>query len=149
MIHFRPVDLHTLPKILKLEVAPGDEKFVAPNAVSIAQAYVEPRTFPLGIYEGNTPVGFIWYGQYAEDKGDWWVGRLMVDVNHRRKGIGKKAMQLLFKNLSLRSVDKLYLTVVPENSNAIAFYESLGFTNTKKELDREILYVIKLPTEST
>ena len=58
-------------RILKLHVSEDQESFVAPNDISIIEAYTaitgNGYAFPFGIYEGETPVGFLMIGFDADD----------------------------------------------------------------------------------
>ncbi len=45
VVTLREVTKETVRSILKLEVAPDQKHFVAPNAVSIAQAYFEEKAW--------------------------------------------------------------------------------------------------------
>ena len=79
------------------------ESFVAPNDISIIEAYTaitgNGYAFPFGIYEGETPVGFLMIGFDADDcwedapsiaRGNYNLWRLMIDKTTRRKGMEKK-----------------------------------------------------------
>jgi RimJ/RimL family protein N-acetyltransferase len=52
---------------------------------------------------------------------------LMVDVGHRRAGIGRALMAAAVDWASTHGVSKLELHVFPWNEPAIALYESLGY----------------------
>jgi diamine N-acetyltransferase len=45
--------------IYNLSVAPGQERFVAPNSVSIAEAYFCEKAWFRAIYAEETPVGLL------------------------------------------------------------------------------------------
>lgn len=53
-----------------IELAPTAEQqrigFVAPNQLSLAQAYVERWWQPYAIYAGDDMVGFVFYGRWPE-----------------------------------------------------------------------------------
>lgn len=59
--------------ILELKVAKEQEGFVASNDVSIIEAYTAITgngcAYPFGIYEDDTPIGFLMIGF---DKDDYW-----------------------------------------------------------------------------
>ena len=60
IVSLREVIKENLRNILALEVAPEQKKFVAPNAVSIAQAYFDREiAWFRAIYADETPVGFL------------------------------------------------------------------------------------------
>jgi diamine N-acetyltransferase len=44
-VELREITADTVRQITNLEVGPGQSNFVAPNAVSIAQAYFEPKAW--------------------------------------------------------------------------------------------------------
>ena len=52
--------------VLKLQVSEKQKSFVAENDISIIEAYTaitaNGYAFPFGIYDGNTPVGFVMIG---------------------------------------------------------------------------------------
>jgi len=52
--------------------------------------------------------------------------KVMVDRNHRGTGLGGKLFASLFRILDLRKVD-CFLTVDPNNANAIRLYRKWGF----------------------
>lgn len=49
-----------------LNLAPGQEHFVASNAYSLAESKFQPTFVPLAIYAGETMVGFVMYGYYPD-----------------------------------------------------------------------------------
>ena len=57
-VTLREVTADTVRAICRLEAAPAQQGLVAPNAVSIAQVYLEPAAWFRGIYAGDEPVGF-------------------------------------------------------------------------------------------
>ena len=61
-VTLRPITRDNLWAVLRLRLHPGQEDFVADNAVSIANAYVEPTFVPLAVYAGEEPVGFAMDG---------------------------------------------------------------------------------------
>jgi RimJ/RimL family protein N-acetyltransferase len=52
---------------------------------------------------------------------------LMVDAEHRRRGIGRALLQAAVEWARTAGVEKLELHVFPWNEAAIALYESFGF----------------------
>lgn len=49
----------TLPAVTRIELAPGQERFVAPVLESIAEAYVTPTAWPRVILDDEQVVGFV------------------------------------------------------------------------------------------
>lgn len=103
MLRLEKVTGKNVWSILKLSVSQEQESFVAPNDVSIIEAYTaitgNGYAFPFGIYEDDIPVGFLMVGFDADDywedapsiaRGNYNLWRLMIDKTTRRKGMEKK-----------------------------------------------------------
>ena len=117
MLRLEKVTGKNVWSILKLSVSQEQESFVAPNDVSIIEAYTaitgNGYAFPFGIYEDDIPVGFLMVGFDADDywedapsiaKGNYNLWRLMIDKNYQKKG-WKRSSQIsigIHKNLPLR-----------------------------------------------
>ena len=83
-VHFREVTRDNLREVLHLKVAPEQERFVASNAVSIAQAYFyRDQAWFRALYAGDTPVGFLMLDdEPAKPRYTLW--RFMIDTRHHR-----------------------------------------------------------------
>ena len=130
-IELREVNLENLRAVLHLKVAPEQERFVASNAVSIAQAYYHrDNAWFRAIYDGDTPVGFV----MLDDKPQvpsYTLWRLMIDSRHQRKGYGRRALDLVFAHVRSRpGGTMLYTSCVDTPGGPGPFYEGLGFTFT-------------------
>ena len=146
--------------ILKLHVSEDQESFVAPNDISIIEAYTaitgNGYAFPFGIYEGETPVGFLMIGFDADDcwedapsiaRGNYNIWRLMIDKNYQNKGYGKEAVRLaleFIKTFPCGKADFCWLSYEPENEIASRLYHSFGFVETGEMDGDEIIAVLKL-----
>ena len=135
MIHLREIDTGNLREILHLKVAPEQERFVAPNAVSIAQAYFyRDSAWFRGSYDGDTPVGFVML-EDKPDVGSYTLWRFMIDARHQRKGYGCQALELIFAHVKGRpGAKELMTSCVDAPGGPGPFYEGLGFAYTG-ELD--------------
>ena len=56
-VTLREITAETVRAICNLDVAPEQRGYVAPNAVSIAQAHFQPRAWFRAVYAAETPVG--------------------------------------------------------------------------------------------
>ena len=143
-VTLRPITRDTFWAVLDLKLHPGQEGFVANNAVSIANAYVEPTFVPLGVYAGDDLVGFAMYGQHP-DTGAWWVIRLMIDRAHQGKGYGRAAMEAVIELMAERvGCEEIVTSFVPSNAVAAGLYASLGFRPTGEIEDGEPLVRLRL-----
>jgi diamine N-acetyltransferase len=135
MLALREVTKDNLREVLRLKVAPEQERFVASNAVSIAQAYFDRDTaWFRAIYDGETPVGFVMLDDQPA-KPSYTLWRFMIDARYQRRGYGRGALELVFAHVKTRpGASELFTSCVDAPGGPGPFYEGLGFTYTG-ELD--------------
>ena len=115
---------------INLKVADGQEKFVAANLMSIAQAKIYPTANPFAVCAGDEMVGFVMYGFDTDDK-RFYLVRLMIDEKHQGKGYGKAAtLRVIERMKQIEDCREIYLSFVPENVGAEKLYQSVGFERT-------------------
>lgn len=142
-VSLQPISRHNFKQIVKLKLNEGEDKFVAPNMYSIAEAYVEPDTFPMAVLHDEIPVGFMLFGRFIEDKGEYWIGRLMVDKDYRRLKIGERATKLALSDMKGLGAKRVFISFVPGNDEARALYEKLGFKDTGRVEEKEAVYCLE------
>lgn len=137
-ITFREITKATLTDILRLKVTPEQARFVAPNAVSIAEAHFSPDVaWFRAIYSGETPVGFVML-EADESKGHYFLWRFMIDARHQGRGIGRRAIELLIEHVRTRPRATVLVTsCVLGDEGPGPFYEKLGFVYTGTEEEGE------------
>lgn len=144
MVRLVEITADSLSSILKLKVASNQEKFVANNAISIAQAHFHPETaWFRGIYDDETPVGFVMLSLEIP-KNEFWIWRLMVAEGFQGKGYGKAAVQAV-KDFVHQTYHPpvLYVSIVPEEGSPQGFYEKLGFEDTGRMEEGEVILEYK------
>ena len=163
MIHLEKIDHKNVWDIIELEVTEAQDDFVASNRISLVQAYSvrdsETAAFPFGIYDGDTPVGFLMIGfneaaAYGEDenppkilKGNYSLWRLMIDKRYQRRGYGREAVRLALafvKTWPCGKAEYCALSYEPENEVAAKLYHSFGFAENGEMDGDEIVAVLKL-----
>jgi diamine N-acetyltransferase len=129
-----------LRDVLALTVAPGQERFVASNAVSIAQAYFEREAaWFRAVYAGETPVGFVML-EIDAAKGEYHLWRFMIDQRFQRLGFGARAIERVVDEVRNRPGSaEVSLSYVPGEGCPGPFYEKLGFEATGEVLDCEVI----------
>ncbi len=144
-ISLRQITKDSLIHFLRMKVHPAQEKFVAPNGSSIAQGEYNDDAWYRGIYAGEDPVGFVMLS-IMEDKAEYYIWRFMIAADQQRKGYGKAAMAKVIEYVRLLpNARELFLSHLEANTEAGAFYKSLGFTYTgEKDEDGELIMVLKL-----
>ena len=156
MVELRKVDAKNIWKICALEVAEDQRNFVATNTQSILEAYCAISSggvaMPYGIYDGETPVGFVMLGFGCEDwedapeiaKNTYNIWRFMIDRRYQRKGYGKQAMEAVLRLVETfphGKADWVWLSYEPENQVAAELYRSFGFRENGQMDGDEIIAV--------
>ena len=95
-VSLREVTGKTVIAITRLAVDKSQDGFVAPNAISFAQALFAPEAWYRAIYLDDTPVGFVMLEDQtlsvpppADPRISLW--RYMIDARYQRQGIGRVA----------------------------------------------------------
>lgn len=137
-VSLRKVTRETFWQVIKLGVAEDQKKFVAPNAVSIAEAYFSPdEAWFRAIYADETPVGFLMLADNPAEA-EYFLWRLMVDSKYQGMGFGRHAIGLLVEHVKTRpNATKLLTSCVPGEGSPFEFYKSLGFDPTGEVDDGE------------
>ncbi|WP_338767290.1 GNAT family N-acetyltransferase [Massilia sp. METH4] len=131
-ITLEPVTRANFEAVMDIELPPGQAHYVASNAYSIAQAHYYPELQPCAICEGGKPVGFLLFGLPEQGApGHYGIYRLMVDPALQKRGIGRRAMELLLEDLRARpDARRIWICYKPDNAVGQRFYASLGFRET-------------------
>ena len=139
-VTLREITKDNLRDILRLQVAPHQQQFVASNAVSIAEAHFEPEVaWFRAIYAGDVPVGFLMLEDDAVQQ-EYFLWRFMIDQQHQRRGYGQRALELLFAYVKTRpGADAIDTSCVPGPGSPGPFYEKMGFVYTGDEDDGELI----------
>ena len=131
--------------LVDLEVNEDQKTFVASNVYSLAEAYATNAdgiavAMPFGIYDGETPVGFLMIGYNICDDWDdeipdfsinsYLIWRFMIDKQYQGKGCGRAAMKLALdyiKTFPCGKSEWCWVSYEPENEAAKKLYASFGF----------------------
>ena len=152
MITLKKITKLNLMSILQLKVKPEQRELVAPNAVSIAQAYFSRDAWFRAIYADKIPVGFVMisdtslkYSFNPNHRSAYIIWRFMIDANYQDKGFGKEAMKLIINHIRTRPKTKeIFLTHSQSDGNAGKFYEKCGFEYTGSMIGDELVMSLKL-----
>ena len=134
-MEFREIDKSNYLDCITLTVNENQEHFVADNKQSLVEAAFEEGLYTLGVYNGETMIGFILY-DYDESFPGWSMSRFMIGKQYQGRGYGKKTVLEFLDYFNRKhKADKIYISVSLENTVARKMYSDIGF----KEL-REIEY---------
>lgn len=164
MLHLKKIDAKTIWEVVDLAVTDAQKNYVAPNDISIAQAYTAVGTegfaFPFGIYDEDKAVGFLMIGfnsaalyricgelppSAMENNYSLW--RLMIDAKYQNMGYGREAIKLalaFIRSWPCGKAEYCALSYVPENEVAKRLYRSFGFVENGETDDDEVVAVLKL-----
>ncbi len=145
-VTLKRITRRNLNAVLKLKVRPKQEKLVATNARSIAQAHFYREAWYRAIYLGETPIGFVLlvdstakYKRIKQKNPVLYLWRLMIDEKYQGKGYGREAVELVINHLKTRpNAKEITLHHEQTDGNAGKFYEKLGFKLTGKILHNEL-----------
>lgn len=131
-VELREIDSDNVRAITRLEVAPHQRAFVAPNAVSLAQYAVTNKAWTRAIYADDEPVGYVLLSDDHERQ-RYYLWRFMIDRRYQGLGFGTKGMELVIDYVKGRpGASGLYLSYVPAQGGPEGFYKRLGFVDTGK-----------------
>jgi diamine N-acetyltransferase len=131
-----------------LAVRADQERFVAPVAVSLAEAYVQPEVaWPRLVYRGDEAVGFV-MGAFDPDSPIWFfrcgIWRLNVSAGAQRAGVGRFAVAAVLAEARRRGQREATVLWVSEPGGPGAFYERLGFKPTGERFHGQVVGKIDL-----
>jgi diamine N-acetyltransferase len=132
----REITRENVRAICRLEVAPAQRGFVAPNAVSIAEACFAPEAWFRAIHAGDEPVGFVMLSLKPEVP-EFYLWRFMIAAPVQRAGIGRAALALVIEHVRSLGAGELLTSTVPGEGSPRPFYEKQGFRFTGEVDDGE------------
>ncbi len=139
VVELREVSKDDVRAICRLAVAPTQMSFVAPNAISFAEALFEPKAWYRGIYADGTPVGFA---MLSIDQGapEYYLWRFMIDARYQGRGYGRVAVGLIVAYVrTLPNAHELLVSWVPADGGPEPFYRGLGFVTTGEMDGSEVM----------
>lgn len=147
VVSLRPITRDNARDVTRLKVAPEQERFVASNAISLAQAHFEKYAWYRAIYADETPVGFVMlYDDPVQPQ--YFLWRLMVDARYQGHGFAWRAVQQLIDYVRTRPGAKELLVSHGQGEDSPAwFYARFGFTYTGEEDDGELIMRLPLPVD--
>jgi diamine N-acetyltransferase len=118
--------------------------FVAPNAVSLAQALFSKHAWYRAIYAGKSLVGFMMLYDNP-DEPTYFLWRFMIAEPFHGRGYARQAILRLMDHVRTRpGATELLLSCGEGEGSPEGFYAKVGFTRTGKVMDEEIVMRIGL-----
>jgi diamine N-acetyltransferase len=130
-VSLRDVTRENVRAVCELELAEGQEPYVAPASFTVAEGAYEPYGWVRAIYAGEAPVGVLLIE--ADDPARPRLVRLMIDSAHQRRGIGREAIALAAEAMRETGAAELVTSYHPGPLEPAAFYVGCGFRPTGEE----------------
>lgn len=155
MIELRALDRKNWRACASLQVAAGQEDFVATNLRSIAESRFEPHYRPRAILADDVPVGFLMYCVETDppDAGLYWLFRFMIAAGQQGKGYGSRALELAIAEMRRSGARRVRTMHRPHNMAASRLYARAGFVEVgmlddgDRELELELWHGLDRPGE--
>lgn len=143
-IDLREVTRETVRTICILHVAPDQRRFVAPNAVSFAEAMFAPKAWFRAVVADDVPVGFVMLSVDCETP-EYYLWRFMIDQRYQGRGYGREALELVIEHVrSLPGAAELLVSWMPLPGGPEPFYLGLGFEPTGEMDGDEVVARLRL-----
>jgi len=148
--YLKEINRDNWKQAIRIDVAPEQKRFVASNLYSIAEAIFNPTFVPLAVYaeavstsKAETMVGFLMYGTNP-DNDELWILRLMVGQQYQGRGYGRAAMKEIIRRLKAKpDCQEIFTSYEPDNDVAARLYRSLGFEDTGRIEDGELVVCLR------
>ena len=144
VVELREVTGETVRSVCLLQVAPEQRGFVAPNAVSFAEAMFEPKAWFRAVVADDVPVGFVMLS-IDEAAREYYLWRYMIDARYQRFGFGRAALERVIEHVrTLPGATELLVSWVPAPGGPEPFYRSFGFEPTGEVDEGEVVARLRL-----
>lgn len=150
-VNFKKLTKENYLPILKMEVKEDQRKFVASNAISLAQAHFHDDPWYRGIYLDDIPIGFIMM-EVSDDPlenldiiGQPFLWRFMIDAAFQGQGYGKTAIELAIDEVKTwKNAQALFTSYETGIGSPEGFYLGCGFVNTGVKEEEEFVMRLSL-----
>lgn len=152
MITLQDVSYENLRSVIKIyeTLSESDKKHVAPNVVSLAEAYLNyDIAWPKAIVLDETIIGFAMLGldNYIAKEEDWpvyFLWRFMIGGEYQGKGYGKAVLNMLVDKCKAENIRYLYVSSTKYDPMPYEMYIKYGFVDTGEVDDGEQVLKLKI-----
>jgi diamine N-acetyltransferase len=151
LVTLREITAETVIPVVKLSVAESQKGFVAPNAVSLAQALFAPEAWYRAIHFGDELAGFVMLADESllsppPAKPQIGLWRFMVDESFQGRGIGRAALLQVIAHARAKGVfTMIEVSYVPGPGCPEPLYRSVGFADAGRMDGDEVVMELALP----
>jgi diamine N-acetyltransferase len=144
------VDADTWRACVAVRSTDDQRRWVAEVAYYLCLCTYGDTWQPLAILEDDEVVGFLMWG--VDDDASRWIGGLVIDAAHQRRGIARAAVvRAIGLLVAQEGCTGIALSYAPDNDAARSLYDSLGFEQTEETADdgAELVSRLSLSTART
>ncbi len=142
----RPITGKDVVPLENITVHADQDRFIAPNILTIAQARFETGAYDFCLWDGDRRIGLIALIDMAEheDRGEIdapdavYVWRLLIGKDFQRRRYGTAALGFAENWARNRGRRCVQIQAVEDNHVAIAMYQSLGYVLTGQRSGKEV-----------
>lgn len=148
-VTLRPISSETVRRVTNLTVRPDQQRFVASNAISLAEALFTPEAWYRAIHRDEELVGFVMLHDESlrdpmPEKPRAFLWRFMIDQRFQSSGIGRAALTRVVEHVAAKLLfPVLQVSFVPGEGGPEGFYLRYGFQPTGLMEDGEP--ILELP----
>lgn len=145
MVRLELVTEKTFKKIVDMKLTEEQSHFVAPNVVSLAQAWLYyDETRPYAVCDGEKTVGFMML-DWDENERTVGIWRFMIASEYQKMGYGKAAVIAAVEMIKAEDkFDLIHLDYVKGNTVARDLYYKIGFRENGEVENGEIIMIMPL-----
>lgn len=143
-VELREITADMVRAVCILHVAPDQRGFVAPNAVSFAEAMYEPKAWFRAIVADGVPIGFVMLSIDRETP-EYYLWRFMIDQRFQGRGYGRAALAQVIEHVrTLPGAAELLVSWMPGPGGPEPFYRGFGFEPTGEMDEDEVVARLRL-----
>ena len=117
-----------------------DDKYIASNLYSIAEAQFYEKAFSKAICVKNEIIGYTMFGEDEDNSEVFFIDRFMIGKLFRRKGYGTMALQKILTIGKELGFNKFETSSVPENIAMHSLLKKNGFKTNNEIREGEIVF---------
>jgi diamine N-acetyltransferase len=125
----RPVGAEDWRDVADLRVTEAQRAFVADPARYLALCAFGGAWQPLSVRLGASVIGFVMWAVDPDD-GSCWLGGLLIDRRHQRRGYGRRAVVAALAMLEAQHGHRRFALSYRPDNPAKGLYAALGFVET-------------------
>ncbi|HWW62859.1 MAG TPA: GNAT family N-acetyltransferase [Thermoanaerobaculia bacterium] len=115
------------------EGAPPGADTAAEEIALAAPGKTAEDTFCFGAFVDDRVIAFIHLARDFPKPSEWWLGFLLIDPAHRRRGFGVEVHEALTRWLVAQSASTLWLGVLTQNEPAHRFWLRMGYVERERQ----------------